>query len=181
MKRFHLQSGQTLIEVIVALTAAVVIIAAIVSSTLNALNNSDFARDQNLSSQFTQAGMEIVRDMRNQSIASVSASYLPDGTYCLAKSCTALDATKSSCWAKSGTCGQNVDKFVREVVVVHNSIDCNATPTPTGLPQGMLTSNVKITVTTFWYDTKCTDAANPFCHNTTLSTCFSDFTVQPTP
>ncbi|HSD98901.1 MAG TPA: hypothetical protein VLB73_04375 [Patescibacteria group bacterium] len=174
------QSGQTLIEVLVALTAGVVIIAAIVSASLNALTNSNFARDQNIAAQYTQSGIEIIRDMRNESIASLSASYLSDNTYCLAKSCSALDNQIPSCWIKSGNCGQNVDKFVREVVVAHDSSDCNASPTPNG-QQGFLSSNVKVTVTTFWYDSRCTDSSNAFCHSVTLSSCFSDFTIAPTP
>lgn len=176
------ESGQTLIEVLAALTAAVVIIAAIVSASLNALTNSEFTRDQNTATQYTQQGLELMRDMRNQNIASFSASYLPDGTYCLASSCTFLNSSNSDCWQMTGlSCKQNVDKFVREVVVAHNSTDCNATPTPSDFLPSILTTNVKITVNTSWYDNKCSDPANSFCHSVTASTCFSDFTVQPTP
>lgn len=173
--------GQTLIEVIVGLTAAVVVIAAIVSASLNALNNSEFGRDQNFAAQFTQEGMEVVRNMRNISIASLSASYLPDGQYCLAKACSSLNKNITSCWTANPLCPQNVDKFVRSVLVSHNVTDCNATPTPVGNPSGQLATNVKVTVTTSWFDTKCTSASNPFCHNVTMSSCFSDFTIVPTP
>ena len=175
------ESGQTLIEVLVALTASVVIVAAIVSASLTALTSSEFTRDQNTATQFTSQGMEIIRDMRNQSIASLSATYLPDETYCLAKTCTTLDATIPNCWVQNPTCTQNADKFIRKVIVVHDSVDCNSTPTPSGEPVGVLGSNVKITIITSWYDNKCTDASNQFCHQTTLSSCFSDFTVIPTP
>lgn len=175
------EAGQTLIEVLVALTAAVVIVAAIVSASLNSLNSSEFSRDQNISSQFTQEGLEIIRDMRNTSIASLSASYLPDGTYCLAKSCTALINTVPSCWQQNPVCAQNVDKFVRTVTVTHNATDCNATPTPIGNPIGALASNVKIVITTSWFDSRCTNSTKPFCHSTIASSCFSDFTIVPTP
>lgn len=177
------ESGQTLIEVIAALTAAVIIISAIVSASLNSLNNSEFTRDQNIAAQYNQQGIELIRDMRNQDVASLSATYLPDGTYCLASSCTSLHSDSSACWQMTGlSCNQNVDKFVREVVVLHNSADCNATPTPMGgyLPQ-ILSANIKITVSTSWYDNKCTDSSHPFCHSVTASTCFSDFTALPTP
>lgn len=174
-------TGQTLIEVLAALTAAVIITAAIVSASLNALTSSEFARDQNTASQYTQQGMEIIRNMRNQSIASLSANFLPDGTYCLAQSCSTLAPGTSSCWSQGTPCPQNADKFVRQVLVTHNSTDCNASPTPTGQPPGQLTTNVKVTVQTSWYDNKCTDSTKPFCHLTTDSTCFSDFTIAPTP
>ena len=174
------QEGQTLIEVLAALTAAVVIVGALVSASLNALKSTEFTRDQNISSQYTQAGMEIMRDMRNNDIGSFTSSNLPDGTYCLAKSCTQLISTNASCWKMLTTCPQNVDKYVREVAVSHNASDCNASPTPNG-QTGVLSSNVKITVTTSWYDTQCTSQANQFCHSTTTSSCFSDFVAQPTP
>lgn len=182
MFSFKNEEGQTLIEVMTALAAAVVIIAAITSASLNALNNSQFTRDQNAASQYSIAGMEIIRNMRNTSIASISASYLTSPTYCLASTCTALSQTQSGCWIPTGTsCPQNVGKFVRSVGVSYNSLDCNATPTPTGTPTGYLSSNVKITVTTSWYDSRCTDASNPYCHSVIESSCFSDFTVMPTP
>lgn len=174
--------GQTLIEVLVALTAAVVIIAAIVSASLNALTSSEFTRSQNTATQATQQGMEIIRNMRNVSIASLSASYLPDDYYCLAKSCSSLLNSDSNCWVRTtSSCSQNYDTFVRQVTVLHDSADCNATPTPVGLPEGVLTGNVKITVTTSWFDNKCTDSSNPYCHSVVSSSCFSDFTVAPTP
>lgn len=180
MKRISYSSGQTLIEVLVALTASVVIIAAIVSASLNALTNSDFARDQNIATQYTQAGIEMVRNMRNQDISSINPTNLPSDTYCLAKSCTKLDKTIASCWKKNTSCGQNVDIFVREVTIDHSSTDCNASPTPNG-QTGYLSSNIKATVTTYWYDSKCTDTAHPFCHSVILSSCLSDFTVEPAP
>jgi Tfp pilus assembly protein PilV len=174
--------GQTLIEVLVALTAAVIIIAAIVSASLNALTSSEFTRAQNTATQATQQGLEIIRNMRNENITSLSVANLPNDYYCLAKSCSALNKNISSCWQRTtSSCSQNVDTFVRQVTVLHGSADCNATPTPVGLPQGVLTGNVKITVTTSWYDSKCTDSSNTYCHSVVSSSCFSDFTVAPTP
>lgn len=178
----RVEAGQTLIEVLVALTAAAVIIAAIVSASLNALTSSEFARSQNGATQATQQGMEIIRNMRNVSIASLSASYLPSDYYCLAKSCSSLNRSISNCWVRTtSTCSQNFDTFVRQVTVLHDSADCNSTPTPNGLPEGILSGNVKITVSTSWYDNKCTDASNTYCHSVISSSCFSDFTVAPTP
>jgi len=175
------RSGQTLIEVLAALTAAAVIIAAIISSAIGSLNNSEFSRDTNLAAQFSQQGIEIIRNMRNTNITSISLQSLPDSTYCFAKSCTALVSSNTSCWQKTGnSCGQNVDKFIREVKIVHNSTDCNATPTPLG-QFGVIPSNVKATVAVYWSDTKCTSSGNLFCHANVISSCFSDFTVVTTP
>lgn len=165
------QAGQTLIEVLVGLSAAVVVIAAITSAALTSLNNAQYSRDQNLATQYAQQGMELVRNMRDLDIASVSATFLPNDTYCLAKLCSALTPTNPSCWSGNLECGQNVDTYVRKIVVDHNSSSCNSG----------VSGNVQITSEVSWADGKCTDVTNPFCHHVDLSSCLSDFTVAPTP
>jgi type II secretory pathway pseudopilin PulG len=165
------QSGQTLIEVLVALAASVVIIGAITVASLSSLNNAQFSRDQSAATHFAQQGLEIIRNMRDFSVASLSASLLPPATYCLAKSCKALDKNNPSCWQKNIECGQNVDTFVREVVIDYNDSSCDPT----------VTNDVKATVTVFWNDSRCGLSSNVFCHSVIVSSCFSDFTIVPTP
>lgn len=165
------QRGQTLIEVLVALGAAVVVIAAITAASLSSLKNTEFSRDQAAASHIAQQGLEIIRDMRNYDIASISASLLPDDTYCLADSCKALDSTNPSCWRKNISCGQNVDKFSREIKISHTASVCDATNT----------GDVEAIVTTSWYDTSCGSVGSLLCHSVVVSSCFSDFTVVPTP
>lgn len=180
-------AGQTLIEVLVGLSAAVVVISAITVTVISSLNNTEYGRDQNLATHYSQEGIEIIRNMRDQNIASIAQSSIPDGNYCLANGCSALvdDTSKSNspasyCGPRIGLrCGQNIDNFVREITIEHNSSTCNGNgptnaPTPT-------TPLVKVTVITYWGDTKCTDSNNQFCHSVLLTSCLSDFTVVPTP
>ncbi|HEX7041831.1 MAG TPA: hypothetical protein VF189_01140 [Patescibacteria group bacterium] len=182
------QKGQTLIEVLVGLSAAVVVIAAITVAVITALNNAEFSRDQNLATQYTQEGMEIIRNMRDLDVASINQTNLPDGTYCLAKGCSSLTTNPSdtSCGPKTSThCTQNFNNFVREITISHNDPFCtnngptsSATPTPTPASE---IGTIKVTVNTYWGDTKCSDSSNPFCHSVLLSSCLSDFTIVPTP
>lgn len=176
------QSGQTLIEVLVGLAAAVVVISAITVAVLSSLNNAEFSRDQNLATHYSQEGMEIIRNMRDKSILSVSATSLPDGVYCMAKTCTAITniAGDTNCGPRAGLlCSQNVLNFVREVTIRHNDSTCNGNG-PTSAPTPVTTA-MKISVSTYWGDIKCTSTTNPFCHSVMLTSCLSDFTVVPTP
>lgn len=167
--------GQTLIEVLTALATATVVIAAITVATITALNNAQFSRDQSQANQYAQQGMEVMNNLRNYNIASISASMLPDSyTYCLADGCTYItsDSTDTKCGpAQSTRCPQNIGKFIREVQVNHTDASCNY----------LTTGAMKASVLVLWNDSACTDATNPFCHQVKLSTCLSNFTVVPTP
>lgn len=171
----HLQAGQTLIEVLAALGAASVVIAAITVAAVTALNNAQFSRDQSQATQYAQEGIETMRNLRDFDIASISATALPDGnTYCMSQNCTYITSNilDKQCGPASGIfCNQNVGKFVRSIMVNHNDSTCNASQT----------NDVKVTAVVSWNDSKCTSGSNLFCHQVTLSTCLSDFTVQPTP
>lgn len=178
----YLEKGQTLIEVLVALSAAVVVISAITVTVISSLNNTEYSRDQNLATQYSQEGLETVRNMRDQDIASISQSSIPDGVYCLANGCSAInnDSSDASCGPRTGLhCSQNINNFVREITIDHNASTCNGNgpanaPTPS-------TPTVKVSVSTYWGDTKCTDSSNLFCHSVLLTSCLSDFTIVPTP
>lgn len=176
------EKGQTLIEVLVGLSAAVVVIAAITVAAVTSLNNVEYSRDQNLATHYAQEGMEIVRNMRDQNISSVSSSSLPDGTYCMAQGCVGLTSnpTDVNCGPRIGThCTTKVGNFVREVTITHNDTLCNGNgPTPAVSPT---TATMKVSVSTYWGDTKCTNSSNLLCHSVLLTTCLSDFTVVPTP
>ncbi len=173
------ERGQTLIEVLVGLAAAVIVIAAITVAAVSSLNNAEYSRDQSLATQYTQEGIEVVRNMRDQNISSISSSSLPDGTYCMAKGCQSITPNAGNCGPRSGNrCSQNVNNFVREITILHNDSTCNGNgPTPNPTP----TPTLKITAVTYWGDTKCTSSTNPFCHSVISTSCLSDFTIVPTP
>jgi type II secretory pathway pseudopilin PulG len=160
----HFQKGQTLIEVVIALSAIAIVISAITVAVISSLSNAQFAKDQNLATQYAQQGTELVRVMRNDNYGLFKDL---NGTYCLAKSCTTLsnDQTDNSCGPKQGqTCGQNTDIYVREITIQQ----------PSATQAGCNKYSYLINVTVSWTDHSCVSTSNPFCHNVNLVSCLSD-------
>lgn len=163
------EKGQTLIEILVAMGTAVVIISAITVAVISSLYNAQYSKNQNLASQYAQQGMEIMRKIRD---SGWNDFYNLSGSYCLGMDQTTLTEIdiKSpiypGCASGGNSNGQNVDKFAREVDIGENLSSCK---------------NVSVTV--FWSDSKCTstDVDKVFCHSVKLVSCFSDFTVAPSP
>lgn len=156
--------GQTLIEALAALAVAVAVVSAITIAAINALNNVQFSKNQNLSTSYAQQGMEIVRQIRNRDWnAFKQLTYV---YYCLPKDAISLDRDTSD---RSPACGGvNIGTtFIRQVLINHNSSDCAAAS--------------KVNVLVFWSDNKCTSGSNLYCHKVELVSCFSDFNIVPTP
>lgn len=162
------EKGQTLIEVLVALTAAVAVIYAIATAVISALNNAQFSKSQGVATQYAQEGIEIMRQIRDSDWTRFSSYNQTDTNnyYC-------LDKNSKDISLKGSTCTPNVDSFVREVQIQKNSSDCTQ--------PSQITNAAKVTVIVYWSDGKCTNANNLYCHNVRLSSCFSDFQVVATP
>ncbi len=168
------QKGQTLIEILVALSIAAVLVSATSVAVLSALSNAEFAKQQSLASQYADQGIEIIRSMRNNDYSNFQQL---SGTYCMASSCNSLVNTSSNACGISTdptgviSCGQNVSTFVRTV---------NVSPTNAGATD-CNTAGYKVSVNVAWADAKCTDSTKPFCHILTISTCLSNYQIEPTP
>ena len=161
------EKGQTLIEALVALAAAVAVVYAISTAVISALSNAQFSKNQVLATQYAQQGIEIMRQLRD-SDWSTFYSYNDSGSslyYC-------LDKNSKSIRSQGTGCGQNVDNFIREVQIQKNSSDCR---TPSGI-----TNAARITVIVKWSDGKC-PAGDAYCHKVQLASCLSDFQVISTP
>lgn len=144
--------GETLIEVLIALTIAVVVITAIAVLSVSSLSNSQFIKNQEQAGKYAQEGMEIMRALRNNDYVDYG-NYT--GTYCLDKD-HELGVSQSSCTTK------NIDNvFIRSVTIQQDG--------------GCGVNLAKTTVTVAWTDGKC--ASNTYCHKSILTSCFS--TVQP--
>lgn len=156
------EKGQTLIEALVALGAAVLVLSAITVAVVSALNNVQYAKNQNLATQYSQQGIETMRQISTSSWKSFSA-YTTD-EYCLAQGdtvpCLRGSSTGSCSLGSATSCGQNYGIFVREVAIEQNSSSCSG--------------NAFITVIVSWPDGKCTDPGNPYCHNVKLNSCLSN-------
>lgn len=153
------ESGQTLIEVLIALAAAVAIISAIVITVVTSLSNVEFSKNQNLASQYAREGIEIVRQMARNSW-STFLTYT-NTNYCLSQGSTTLTAMPPS------GCGQNVGVFVRQLTIDQTSVSCQ--------------SSAKVTVTVSWSDSKCTPGTNIFCHQVQLQSCVANINPVQSP
>lgn len=153
------QLGQSLIEALIALGAATVIVSAISVAIITSVNNSDFGKNQNLATQYSQQGMEILKQ-KSQSSWQVFSGY--SGTYCLNEGETNLILPSGS------TCSVNISNFFRRTITIAQaSSSCGG--------------NARVSVSVAWADGKCTSASNPYCHNVTLDSCLANINGVPTP
>jgi hypothetical protein len=181
------QKGQGLVEALIALGAAVVIISAITVAVITSVHNSDFAKYQNLATNYAQQGLAIVKQ-QSQLDWFHTATY--SGTLCLFQGATTLPPFPST---NNPPCGDiNVGNMFTRQVDIQNKIApgpacngsnpsscCNNFISPccivgtavdcTNNPE-LCSSQVSVTVK--WTDGKC--SANSFCHSVKLDSCLQD-------
>ncbi len=157
------EKGQSLLEALVALGAAVLVVSAITITVISALNNVQYTKNQNIASQYAQEAMEVMRQT-SLSNWNLFSSYTA-GRYCMDGGTTLLRTVDPV----SNSCGQNYGIFVREVDITQNSPSCSG--------------SALTVVTVSWSDSKCTDKNNQFCHNVGLKSCFANLngTIFNTP
>ena len=125
--------GQSLFEVVVAISISALIITGIVAYTSNSIQNSSYSRDKTLASIYVQEANEWLRQERDQNSQVFSTKATPESRYCLA----GLD------WNTVGFCGDRVipdTKFTRDLYF----------PTCDTCPSG----SVEVEVTVSWEDSK---------------------------
>lgn len=108
LARREAEWGQTLLEVLVALSVGVLVLVAMTAVILSSLSNAQFSKNQNLATLFAQQGMEMVRDLRNKNWTSFAAY---DGFYCLAK-----DGSLTA----GSNCAGNIDGFFTRQIRFEN-------------------------------------------------------------
>jgi len=162
-------SGQTLIEIILALSVVVMVITGITFAITSSLKNATFSKNQNLATAYARQGMEILRTIRDRSWTTFNSLETGIGvSYFLAENTTNLDGPSPDVCAPS--CSPNLGIFSRRVKIAKNSPDC----TPGA-------ENTKVTVQVKWADKECASAVFPFCHQVELVSCFTNTNVVPTP
>ncbi len=68
------QSGQTLMELVVVITVAVIVVGALVFATIASLRNAQFAKNQSQATKLAQEGIEKVRVGRDRNQAIINLS-----------------------------------------------------------------------------------------------------------
>ena len=108
MKILSYARGQTLLEVLVALSVGILVLTAMTGAVLSSLANAQFSKNQNLATLYAQQGMENMRDLRNKNWTSFSGY---DGFYCLAK-----DGSLTA----GSSCSGNIDGFFARQIMFEN-------------------------------------------------------------
>ncbi len=157
-KRF---SGQTIIEVVVALGIASIVVTAVTVTLSRSLSTGTQTNNQTLATQYATEGIELVRQIRNNNYTYFAGL---SGTYCLAKNSSQL-TTSSDCAGNP-----NIDlTFIRQVTVTQ------------GTTCGTVTNITKVAVAVTWSSSKCTNTGNVFCHKAESVSCLTNYKVVPTP
>ncbi len=161
------QSGQTLLEAVVALATAVVIISAMTVIVLSSLNNAQFSKNQNQATLYAQQGIEF---LKNLSQSNWSTFF----TYNLTNYCMPSDNSLPQ--RVGGSCGQNLGIFSREVVINQYAAgNTNADCLPISV------ARAKVTASVAWSDNKCTSATDVYCHKVKLISCVYNSPTVPGP
>lgn len=143
--------GQTLIEVVIAISIIGVVLSGITAVVISSLSNADLSKNQSVATQYAQEGMEIVRQLRNKDYVNFKTY---NTNYCLAKGASSL----------GGSCDvPNVDNFIRVIQITQDLPECGGVNT------------AKVVSTVSWTDGKCAGSVN--CHKSQLVSCVS--TVNP--
>ncbi len=147
------QTGQILVEAILALGITMFIITGIVIALVSSLNNSIFTKNQNLASNFAQEGIDIARNQKESDYEAFSALGSPPTTYCLDGGQTTIVASKTSCPTP------NIGSiFIRKIRIRPDS-----TCGPNAISVASIVS---------WNDSKCSGGS--LCHKVELDSCFSN-------
>lgn len=156
--------GQSLVEVMVALSVAIVVMTAIVMSVVVAIANSQFSKSQNLASHYARQGIEHLRQLSRTDWNNFT-SYSSQ-RYCLTDDFMLYDI-------ESTTCGDSrINNFKREVEIYHESDDCAVV--------NSIERGSKVVAIVSWNDGKC-QSGNLFCHEVRLDSCLRNINLVPTP
>jgi Tfp pilus assembly protein PilV len=109
VKSIKNQQGQSLVEVVIALGIAVIIVIAFTNATITSVRNSQFSKNQNLSTKYAQESLELIRAVRDQ---NTSASVTDGGSLSTWGDLWGIDLYDTSATGVTGMTGYcfNLDK-----------------------------------------------------------------------
>lgn len=153
------EKGQTIIEVLVALAAAVAVVTAIAITVITSLGNVEFTKNQNLATQYARQGAEYIRKIAKDNFQNFSKNYTSP-SYCLDQNGNLTIMLGSDCGLNVG-CINSICTFVRRIDLVQTD-------------NTYCSGNTKVSATVEWSDSKCTSLSAPFCHNVTVDSCLAN-------
>ncbi len=150
MKILNNQKGQTMVEAIVALVTILLIITAIAIVIVNGLYNSTYIKNQNEANKLSQQGMEFVRNIQQNDLATFRAYGQNTNAFCMNEQLNIL--TNQDCFADRVNTGTAFNR----TILFSSGGEC-------------LASEAKVVVTVKWISSKC--APGTFCHESKLASC----------
>lgn len=159
-------SGQTLLEAVIALGAIMLVLSATSVAVITSLNNAAFVKQQNQANKYAQQGIEYVRDrVTTDSFANyVGISQNPDitqTTQCLGDVSNPTPFTPGHC-ATANLPPGTAPIFKREVTFT-SVTNCGGASS--------FSNGLQVVVDVYWTSGKCA-VNNSFCHKQELQTCF---------
>ncbi len=151
------QSGQSLVEALLALAFVVAIITAVVTVVISSLNSASFTKNQNRTTSYAQEGLDIARNMKDSNYTVFRA--LPSRNYYCADEATIT--LKQTCVA---------GVFTRKIYVDHG--DATYGGRDEKLVGRCEVGSSFVASIVYWTDSKCAGSNN--CHKVQLDSCFSD-------
>jgi type II secretory pathway pseudopilin PulG len=164
---FNFQSGQTLLEMLLAFSVSMLSLSAVALGVITSLNNAQYTKNQNLANSYAREVLDVARQKRDSGWDEFT---LYNGTYCVPENnkFELYDNYNCSIDGKVGI-------FTRKITLLHDNqgecYPCDNQGSP-GCETGLLAGS-KAVVTVLWTDGKC-QSGNAYCHKVELSTCFSN-------
>lgn len=158
-KVLKMQKGMALLEVVLALGLMMIILTALVNVVLTSLNNAQYSKNLNIASQYAEEGMEMIREVKEDSWTTLNGYEVSPATYCLNSDLPLVERTGVGFGCPDST--QNIDSFfVRKVKFEKpSSGDC-------------VNPAILATVSVAWSSGKCPQATDLFCHSAKTVSCF---------
>lgn len=172
--KFQSQQGQSLIEVLVALSASIAVVTAITITIITSLSNAEYAKNQNLATQYAGEGLETVRQIAKNNwsnFQTYTSTY-----YCLPKGNTTICAMGSINCGTPITCGQNIDSILsRQVIIVQSQSSSYCSNKPC-----YCSNSAEVISSVSWGDSRC-QTGNPLCHQVSLRSCLANINSVQSP
>lgn len=179
------QRGQTLLEILLAFSASILVLSAVILGIVTSLNNTQYTKNQGLANSYAQEGMAVVRQIRDSgwnNFKNLDDFYDTNTTYCLGTSPMGLEKLAlpaKNCREQSPVPADGI--FSREVKFDHDK-SRNGCCSDSSSNCSTGTAGSKATVKVSWADSKCpSGTGNPLCHSVELITCFSSIDLKLTP
>jgi len=149
--------GQVLIEVLVALSASVLVLGAITVAVVTSLNSAQLAKNQTLATQYAQDAIEQVKELSETDWATFNKK---GGSNCL----QATGELQPEADEEGGVCPLDENNFFKREIIIYP-------PNPNNNDNKCQSSD-EVEVKVSWTDNKC--QATSFCHNVDLKTCLGN-------